>query len=155
MHVCVSVGLAVWLLVVVVLLNVLGCRLTYKGQAETNAEAWFNIALCPRKPEGSLGRTAQEGHLDSHTAPELWLASCDLRSLMLEVCALQIFVVIVNGKRNDETSRLELGNNKRATVGGSSVFISFLFWWYVREAAGVTLFFSRILSTSFCDVEIK
>ena len=53
------------------LLNVLGCRLTYQGQAETNAEAWFSIALRPRKPEGSLGRTAQDGHLDSHTAPEL------------------------------------------------------------------------------------
>ena len=53
------------------LLNVLGCRLTYQGQAETKAEAWFNIALCPRKPEGSLGWTAQDGHLDSHTAPEL------------------------------------------------------------------------------------
>ena len=38
----------------------------------TNAEAWFNIALRPRKPEGSLGRTAQDGHLDSHTAPELF-----------------------------------------------------------------------------------
>ena len=38
----------------------------------TNAEAWFSIALRPRKPEGSLGRTAQDGHLDSHTAPELW-----------------------------------------------------------------------------------
>ena len=37
----------------------------------TNAEAWFNIALRPQKPEGSLGRTAQDGHLDSHTAPEL------------------------------------------------------------------------------------
>ena len=37
----------------------------------TNAEAWFNIALRPRKPEGSLGRTAQDGHHDSHTAPEL------------------------------------------------------------------------------------
>ena len=54
-----------------VMLNVLRCRLTYWGQAETNAEAWFNIALRPRKPEGSLGRTAQDGHLDSHTAPEL------------------------------------------------------------------------------------
>ena len=43
----------------------------YYGQAETNAEAWFNIALRPRKPEGSLGRTAQDVHLDSHTAPEL------------------------------------------------------------------------------------
>ena len=39
----------------------------------TNAEAWFNKSLRPRKPEGSLGRTAQDGHLDSHTAPELYL----------------------------------------------------------------------------------
>ena len=36
----------------------------------TSAEAWFNNSLRPRKPEGSLGRTAQDGHLDSHTAPE-------------------------------------------------------------------------------------
>ena len=42
----------------------------------TSAEAWFNVALRPRKPEGSLGRTAQDGHLDSHTAPELWLCEC-------------------------------------------------------------------------------
>ena len=28
-------------------------------------------SLRPRKPESSLGRTAQDGHLDSHTAPEL------------------------------------------------------------------------------------
>ena len=39
----------------------------------TNAEARFNNSLRPRKPEGSLGRTAQDGHLDSHTAPELWI----------------------------------------------------------------------------------
>ena len=38
----------------------------------TNAEARFNNSLRPRKPEGSLGRTAQDGHLDSHIAPELW-----------------------------------------------------------------------------------
>ena len=36
-----------------------------------NAEARFNNSLRPRKPEGSLGRTAQDVHLDSHTAPEL------------------------------------------------------------------------------------
>ena len=54
-----------------VMLNVLGCRLTYQGQTETNAEAWFNKSLRPRKPEGSLGQTAQDVHLDSHTAPEL------------------------------------------------------------------------------------
>ena len=55
------------------MLNVLGCHLTYKGQAVTNTEAWFNTFLHPRKPDGSLGRTAQDGHLDSHTAPELWI----------------------------------------------------------------------------------
>ena len=55
----------------IVLLNVLRCQLTYQGQAETNAEAWFSIALRPRKPEGPSGRTAQDGHLDSHTAPEV------------------------------------------------------------------------------------
>ena len=54
-----------------VMLNVLGCRLTYLGQAETSTEAWFNKSLRPRKPEGSLGRTAQDGHPNSHTAPEL------------------------------------------------------------------------------------
>ena len=37
----------------------------------TNAEARFNKSLRPRKPEGSLGRPAQDGHLDSHTAPGL------------------------------------------------------------------------------------
>ena len=37
----------------------------------TNAEARFSNSSRPRKPEGSLGRTAQDVHLDSHTAPEL------------------------------------------------------------------------------------
>ena len=54
-----------------VMLNVLRCQLTYLGQVVTNAEARCNNSLHPRKPEGSLGRTAQDGHLDSHTAPEL------------------------------------------------------------------------------------
>ena len=39
--------------------------------SQTNAEARFNKSLRPWKPEGSLGRTAQDVHLDSHTAPEL------------------------------------------------------------------------------------
>ena len=42
----------------------------------TNAEAWFNVALRPQKPQGSLGRKAQDGHLDFHTAPELWELRC-------------------------------------------------------------------------------
>ena len=39
----------------------------------TNVEARCNKSLRPRKPEGSLGRTAQDVHLDSHTAPELYV----------------------------------------------------------------------------------
>ena len=31
----------------------------------TNAEARFSNSLRPQKPEGSLGRTAQDGHLNS------------------------------------------------------------------------------------------
>ena len=42
----------------------------------TNAEARFNKSLRPRKPEGSFGRTAQDGHLDSHTAPVGTLTFC-------------------------------------------------------------------------------
>ena len=53
-----------------VLLNVLRCQLTYWGQVVTSAEARFSNSLRPRKPEDSLGRTVQDGHLDSHTAPE-------------------------------------------------------------------------------------
>ena len=55
-----------------VLLSVLRCQLTYQGQVVTNAEARFNNSLRPRKPEGSLGRTAQDVHLDFQTAHELW-----------------------------------------------------------------------------------
>ena len=45
--------------------------LTYWGQTVTNACVWFSVALRPQKPYGSLGRGAQDGHLDFHTAPEL------------------------------------------------------------------------------------
>ena len=53
------------------MLNVLRCRFDILGTSWNNAEARFNKSLRPRKPEGSLGRTAQDVHLDSHTAPEL------------------------------------------------------------------------------------
>ena len=47
----------------------------------TNAEARFNNSLRPRKPEGLLGRTAQDGHLGSHTASELCAASMAVKGL--------------------------------------------------------------------------
>ena len=43
----------------------------------TNAEARFNKSLRPQKPEGSLGRTAQDVHLDSHTAPNYTAVDID------------------------------------------------------------------------------
>ena len=58
----------------------------------TNAEARFNKSLRPRKPEGSLGRTAQDVHLDSHTAPELW-----------NLCTLQLALLTVVGNKSQET----------------------------------------------------
>ena len=56
----------------------------------TNAEARFNKSLRPRKPEGSLGRTAQDVHLDSHTAPELSGKRGDDEELMLNVLRCQL-----------------------------------------------------------------
>ena len=48
----------------------------------TNAEALFSKSL---RPEGSLGRTAQDVHLDSHTASELWVPPCI--ALLLCMCS--------------------------------------------------------------------
>ena len=72
------------------MLNVLRCHLTYQGQVVTNAEARFNNSLRPRKPEGSLGRTAQDVYLDSHTAPELCQCDDDDDELMLNVLRCQL-----------------------------------------------------------------
>ena len=55
----------------------------------TNAEARCNKSLRARKPEGSLGRTAQDVHLDSHTAPEL----CLVRQANLFICFSCNFVL--------------------------------------------------------------
>ena len=52
----------------------------------TNAEARCNKSLRPRKPEGSLGRTAQDGHLDSHTAPELYVPAEAGRLFSVSCC---------------------------------------------------------------------
>ena len=41
------------------------------GKCYPKRSIYQQYILRPRKPEGSLGRTAQDGHLDSHTAPEL------------------------------------------------------------------------------------
>ena len=62
----------------------------------TNAEAWFNKSLRPRKPEGSLGRTAQDGHLDSYTAPELYIYTQYLLSAALAMHTILSVMTILH-----------------------------------------------------------
>ena len=59
----------------------------------TSAEAWFSIALRPRKPEGSLGRTAQDGHLDYHTAPELCYTWSKDQPFIARIALCTVFIV--------------------------------------------------------------
>ena len=66
----------------------------------TNAEARFNNSFRPRKPEGSLGRTAQDGHLDSHTAPEL----CE------DVPLLEFVYLVFTTRMPGESYRRRLGS---------------------------------------------
>ena len=72
----------------------------------TNAEARCNKSLRPRKPEGSLGRTAQDVHLDSHTAPELCLTGdchstlIDAFRLNLRACAMDWRMRFVGSRGN-------------------------------------------------------
>ena len=53
-----------------VMLNVLRCQLTL-GTSCDQCRSMVQYCFTSTEPEGSLGRTAQDGHLDSHTAPEL------------------------------------------------------------------------------------
>ena len=57
---------------------------------QCNAKAWFSNSLCPQKPEGSLGRTALDSHLDSHTAPELCVLSTDDDDVGLHVLGCRV-----------------------------------------------------------------
>ena len=44
---------------------------------------WLSVALRPQKPSGLLGTGAQDGHLDFHTAPELWISREDIDNSIL------------------------------------------------------------------------
>ena len=80
----------------------------------TNAEARFNKSLRPRKPEGSLGRTAQDVHLDSHTAPELWLFTwmflCCCCNLMMFYDWCERVMSVLGTAKNPSATVLVLGN---------------------------------------------
>ena len=85
---------------------------------------------------------------------------CHALSFVLVPCAGIVFSAMssnlfyrVNGRRNDEISRLEVDNNKRTAARGSSVFI-FIFsdGMYERQLVP-PLALSCALSMSFCDVQ--
>ena len=81
----------------------------------TNAEAWFNNSLRPRKPEGSLERTAQDGHLDSHTAPELCFVALEAIDISEgDGWGLDCCVGVVSGQSKK-------GNLKRAAHFGNNI----------------------------------
>ena len=85
----------------------------------TNAEARCNKSLRPRKPEGSLGQTAQDVHLDSHTAPELWhmvWAGCHLLRLQ-KIKFLRCRCLNINYTQIKDTKECcLLGQNTTCTV---------------------------------------
>ena len=89
----------------------------------TNAEAWFNKSLRPRKPEGSLGLTAQDVHLDSHTAPELWLCSPLFR--LGFVSTLGVANVIHQEQEQEELGQFQndpmLTEAVEATIGNNAI----------------------------------
>ena len=89
----------------------------------TNAEARCNKSLRPRKPEGSLGRTAQDVHLDSHTAPELWALRSATLVVLVCVGSLANHVSMVEDfkQRAFEDCRVTLGDTKDSLQGVSVV----------------------------------
>ena len=72
----------------------------------TNAEARFNKSLQPRKPEGSLGQTAQDVHLDSHTAPELCFHALSCFVFVLFSCFFFAGVAGARSGMNSKSSQL-------------------------------------------------
>ena len=71
------------------------------------------IALRPRKPEGSLGRTAQDGHLDTHTAPEL----CHQDRIRAGFVQYDLGLLWKNGTESDAGSRILHMNTIRPDFG--------------------------------------
>ena len=111
----------------------------------TNAEAWFNIALRPRKPEGSLGRTAQDGHLDSHTAPELYGTLLAQRTS---------FNTLDNWGHKTPTQSKKRKDDRKERVKGSWPWthtINALSYIYTATFRGMTREKHTHKKTDFCD----
>ena len=92
----------------------------HKGQAESNAEAWFNIALRPRKPESSLGLTAQDGHLDS---TQLLNYDCPLIQIIMTVQYKWFLVWFKSGVHNRALACKRRHNNVKGRNSGASQWV--------------------------------
>ena len=99
----------------------------------TNAEA-LNKFLRPRNSEGSLGRTAQDVHLDSHTAPELWTSA-----------QYTHFGFVV----------LELGQEVQLKAAGKGLILSFtVFRWPLPATVVVVVVVVVVMSVSETESEL-
>ena len=79
----------------------------------TNAEARFNNSLRPRKPEGSLGRIAQDVHLDSHTAPELCTVGPRYSPFMVTVGPRYSPFMVKAGVKKEKASKISVSLQSR------------------------------------------
>ena len=80
--------------------------------------------------------------------PWLWLLEALFCCWPGVISLLLILLLSARCKQWMEVS----GNNKRATAI-FSCFISFLSWWYLQEALGITSLLLSRSHTSFCDVQ--
>ena len=109
----------------------------------TNAEARCNNSLRPRKPEGSLGRTAQDDHLDSHTAPELcWGSVVSVLSCTGARTAKYHLGFVGLSHRDSRLYVTDHGNTGGRAFGrGLSVAESWLFAGVAAKSVGILIYF--------------
>ena len=114
----------------------------------TNAEAWFNIALGPRKPEGSLGWTAQDGHLDSHTTPELSKSNyTNLHTDIPHALKIHTWCPEVLETQNDQDGFLKSQTEFafwNCTIVDLSILIIHIFWKTLTPLNGQAVRFTTI-----------
>ena len=96
--------------------------------AVTKAEAWFNIALRPRKSEGSFGRTAQDVHL-SRLSYSSWtmMAGHSFSKVIKRIsshCAMAVTVTKLNETLLLPITRAKLSGYKKSVHKTFAQFVS-------------------------------
>ena len=77
----------------------------------------WSVALRPQKTVGLLGTGAQDGHLDFHTAPELWNNTIQYNTTLLSLCREICLCILVLMDRMQKCSYLTL--NRKVMYAGT------------------------------------